>query len=432
VISRIFVLLLVAMAPAAARAGFTLALIGDEQCYCAESEVLAGQCPNLEFKFRDEPQLAAPDCPDPLIFPDTKLPEHLEAIYELIGSNPQGFDQCGSSSLPIRFVSNVGDVMQEWDPTNEFHIDRLQRTQDLTETWIAPKFPFAIPSGNHDVFEDPVPGIDFDEFFGSSWHSAVNQGHESCFDDFGTCTQLFSADDIDYVHVSLGYTALGPSPEQIAYLEGRYAAYPGRPFVLTQHSYLIFSATAPDGWERTEEGEALWNNFIKSKDRVFLVISGHRGAPTYGKDQNDSGTDVAQLVMNYQHFNEGWMGWLEVDHAGGQVRGYSYSPVLDQCADDPPTPFNRPERAVWQLDFAPTPLSECNDGIDNDGDGTIDWDGTNFTSPDPGCLGLALESEIPVPEPEPIFGYGLMLLLGAVGARQRDRVAPPPNQATIR
>ena len=82
--------------------------------------------------------------------------------------------------------------------------------------------------------------------------------------------------------------------------------------------------------------------------------------------------------------------------------GYTYAPLFDQCADGPLSPFPLPMFAIWSLDIAPTPLPECNDAIDNDGDGTIDWNGTATLALDVGCFDDPSEDEAKDAEPHTV------------------------------
>ncbi len=53
----------------------------------------------------------------------------------------------------------------------------------------------------------------------------------------------------------------------------------------------------------------------------------------------------------------------------------------------------RPSRPGLRVTSQPREDPDCDDGLDNDGDGRIDWDGAGVALPDPGCFGGADNSE---------------------------------------
>jgi hypothetical protein len=89
------------------------------------------------------------------------------------------------------------------------------------------------------------------------------------------------------------------------------------------------------------------------------------------------------------------------------------------------------DQATTPLELATAPLPEaaCSDGIDNDGDGLIDWDGgaawndgTPFTDPDPQCVGKPARNKESRYSPRPCgLGAELALLLPALVWMRRRR-----------
>jgi hypothetical protein len=76
---------------------------------------------------------------------------------------------------------------------------------------------------------------------------------------------------------------------------------------------------------------------------------------------------------------------------------------------------------------SPKEAPACSDGLDNDGDGAIDFDGgPGLTAPDPDCGGLESGTSEAVPEPGVALGTLLgSLFLAALGRRARAPGSPP-------
>ena len=96
-------------------------------------------------------------------------------------------------------------------------------------------------------------------------------------------------------------------------------------------------------------GRALQKAVLAQCPNVYLVLSGHRynvaAVPVSFDDDGDGTADrtVYQMIANYQaagsEGGSGYMRFLQIDEAAGELRAYSYSPYLEDYRywDEPGT-----------------------------------------------------------------------------------------------
>lgn len=154
--------------------------------------------------------------------------------------------------------------------------------------------------------------------------------------------------------------------------------------------------------------------------RSFVFVSGLGGASI--RNQQLDGDWWASVYTSDQDANFGAL--FGVFHYGGNPRlAYFYFKDIDGRIVD--------EFFAWST-LGNAPLPSCSDGLDNDGDGGIDFDGGASARPgvapgasDPQCLHLPFWSESGCG-----LGFELALLLPALGAlrrrRRRARTATAP------
>ena len=96
-------------------------------------------------------------------------------------------------------------------------------------------------------------------------------------------------------------------------------------------------------------GRALQKAVLAQCPNVYLVLSGHRynvaAVPVSFDDDGDGTAErtVYQMIANYQaagsEGGSGYMRFLQIDEAAGELRAYSYSPYLEDYRywDEPGT-----------------------------------------------------------------------------------------------
>jgi hypothetical protein len=260
-------------------------------------------------------------------------------------------DNARSNGGAIVFATHVGDIWQhysEWmDPEHEargfkwvpnpagssvarqpypevrsFEIPSAAAGFRL----IAGKLPFSVVPGNHDYDAlwthpdfPPQPGKDGvvglrhvggltgflsafsadSEFFKEKpWYISAHSG--------GTdSAQIFEAGECRFLHIGLQYDA---PDDSLAWARRVVRQNPGIPTIVTIHKYLNRAGKRAVGGStdlstldpRDNNPQMVWDKFISQHDQIFLVLSGHIGGQAYSVDHNDWGSQVHQMLADYQ------------------------------------------------------------------------------------------------------------------------------------
>lgn len=314
----------------------------------------------------------------------------------------------------IAFVTHLGDVVNDGSQTARWI--NISSAMALLDPYV----PYGVVQGNHDP-DPPSPGSCpcsiFLNYFGDSRYVGFDwYGGQMSPADRPTFYQFFEADGIRFLHLGLElrYMSMGV----VSWAQGIIAANPGIPVIVSTHAYLDVG-----GYEYL--GATLWTDFIQNEPQIFMVLNGHFLEPTSPAGDaefsqisvNTAGLPVIEMLANYQQRPNGGDGWLriiEVDRTTSEVRFSTYSPSLDTFETDADSQFTLP------FDLSPR-LSQCNDGIDNDFDGTIDFPA------DSGCSSYAGSSEgaplVPSLSPRNYVFLAVLLVVLAIATVARHRAA---------
>jgi len=290
-----------------------------------------------------------------IVLPDTQIlaqdhPEIFEAQTRWIAEQRDALD--------IRFVLHVGDVVNLNDGPQWDVADRALRT--LEEGGV----PYVIAPGNHDYGENGSAG-DRDTLL--STYFPVERFSDA--PSFGGVFEEGRIDDSFHVFETPAGSVLvvalefGPRDEVVAWADEVIRAHaPMRTFVVT-HAFLYSDdtrydrATRPDQmWSPYDyglaglpggvnDGEEMWQAFIRQNDPIDLVLSGHVLNDGIGRltSTQDEGGVVHQLLANYQHQPLGGAGFLRIltfSEDGSRVDVRTYSPWLDEDRADPDDTFS--------------------------------------------------------------------------------------------
>ncbi len=285
------------------------------------------------------------------VLPDTQ-------IY--VRSHPELFEaQTGwlaehAERLGVRLVLHEGDVVNDNDETQWDLAEQALRRLDG-------RVPYAVALGNHDYGpggngHDRTSG--FVERFGPKDAPALESTFEGRLDN---AAHRIETPDGPWLALAL---ELAPRDAVIEWAAEVLARHPTTPAVLVTHAYLYFDGTRYDAETRADQkwspmvygvarggvgndGEALYQKLVRRQDSIQLVFSGHvlgTGTARLTSPQ-DGGSEVHQLLANYQHHSRGGDGYLrlvEIDPGKARVRVRTYSPVLDAFRDDPDEAFELP------------------------------------------------------------------------------------------
>lgn len=305
----------------------------------------------LRTIFADDDPFPSED-PDVWMFavlPDTqiytaKYPALFEAQTRWITENAE--------ALRIRFVLHEGDVVN----------DNLAAQWDVAERALRAldgRVPYVIALGNHDcgprgcssdrssLFTERFP---FEEL--ASRPSFVESFEEGRADN---SAHLFDTPSGPWLVVVLEFGPRDPVVEWAGEVLARHRATPA---ILLTHAYTYYDDTRYDRAARPDQtwspheygvarlpggvndGEALYQKLVRRHDNVQLVLSGHvlgRGNACITSPQ-DGGSEVHQLLANYQHRSRGGDGYLrliEIDARIRRIRVRTFSPDLNRYRPDP-------------------------------------------------------------------------------------------------
>lgn len=252
-------------------------------------------------------------------------------------------------ALKLAFVLHEGDIThtrteQEWI--------NASASMDILD---AADVPYAIVMGNHDlVNEAPRNASFFNAYFPVSrftsrptFGGVYEPGHME------NCWHTFTAGGTDWLILALEF---GPRDAVLNWANSIIENHPRHRIILLTHAYMYNDNTRlgeGDSWNPNtyvycgshdctcNDGEELWNNFVKLHKNMTFVFSGHVLRNGTGKriDAGVNGNLVYQMLANYQMNTNGGDGFLRIVKCfpeSGNVTVESYSPYTDQykTADD--------------------------------------------------------------------------------------------------
>jgi hypothetical protein len=288
----------------------------------------------------------------------SSLLSYAQAQTEWIASNVD--------SENIAFVSHEGDLVDDGSDRTEWtDIDGVMDTLDTAGV------PYAATPGDHDwAIEEQRSSstANYREFFGAARYQGYSWFGGSAPSDLSHY-QLFSAGGYDFLHIDLEWEAPGSADDEstaLGWAQSVMDDYPDRPTIVTTHSYL-WDGDPPGRTTFVEEndgdgssGERIWREIIEPNPQVFMVLcanfhedSGSSNGEYHQVSTNSAGSEVYEMLANYQDYENGGNSWLRLVRfqpgggAGGQdrIQVQTYAPVDDEFATDDSSEFS------FDLDF---------------------------------------------------------------------------------
>lgn len=165
--------------------------------------------------------------------------------------------------------------------------------------------PYSIIRGNHDAKDSEDPQRFYDKIFG------LGTPYENQFIDYyegivggetRNTVHEFSAGELDYLVVALD---LLPDDNVLAWANEVVANHPNHNVIVTTHDYLTdFGKFRYDNtkYGRENNGEDIWNKFIKKHANITMVFCGHVSTDDIAPSvlTGDNGNQVTQFMVNPQ------------------------------------------------------------------------------------------------------------------------------------
>ena len=293
------------------------------------------------------PSATPAPAPTPLPTP-TPVPDALtarEGVYTIAWLSDT---QYYSSKWPETFYAMTAFLRDEADRMDLryfVHTGDLVNNADKEEQWLVAvramasltRLPGGVLVGNHDVHRTQADYRNFSAYFGENQFSFKPCYGESYQDNRGHF-DLFEAGNTSYLFVYMGYA---PDAACIEWVRSVFDRFPERVGVLCLHDYFKTDLSL------SSDGQRFYDQVVAKCPNVYLVLCGHRyniaARPAFFDDDGDGAPErtVYQLIGNYQAAGKeggnGYMRFIQVDEVLGEMRIYSYSPVLDDYVyyDDP-------------------------------------------------------------------------------------------------
>ena len=209
--------------------------------------------------------------------------------------------------------------------------------------------PYLSIVGNHDFPNYNVQSRDtsmYDKYFGPSrfagktWYIG---GYPTNSD--ANMAIKFDAGFRKYLVIGL---EIAPRLEAVSWAQSIINANPDREIIVVTHAYLLTNGMRSQvndvgtDQNKTYSGQGLWDNFIKSNSRIFMVLGGHYYCdPTEALlvSAGTSGNFVNQIFTNHQCYpDNGSVLLLKFKPSSGNIEVVPYSTNLERNAPES-TPF---------------------------------------------------------------------------------------------
>jgi 3',5'-cyclic AMP phosphodiesterase CpdA len=229
----------------------------------------------------------------------------------------------------IAFVIHLGDITEN-NTASEWELgSRAMAT-------LEGKVPYSVLPGNHDgfslgqtpqLYNQTFPPSRFQKYPWYGGHSGETNENNYCF---------FRADNTDFLVLSLRF---GPTDADLAWASQIVRQHPKKRVIVATHAYMFNDNTrlgpgddySPHkkslAWN---DGEEIWEKFIRHHANIFLVVSGHVYGAGRQTSKGDHGNTVHEILADYQKYPNGGDGWLRLlyfDTKQAQIRVRTYSPT---------------------------------------------------------------------------------------------------------
>ena len=276
------------------------------------------------------------------------------------------------NAFNIRFATQLGDVVDYgWDLLEWERADAQLGGLDGV-------VPYSVALGDHDYRNEENKGSptrNYVEFFGPGryadydWYGGANASGTSHF-------QVFSGGELEFLHVALEWEPEGPASDPTTPLGWARSVIEARqhmPTIITTHAYLwdepgkegrTSDRSDLEGFVEVSDGsrtypgstgQEIFEALVEPYPNVFMVLNGHyhRAEGTaegeyHQVSLNSAGSEVFEMLSNYQAYPNGGDGWLRIIEfipGGGEaaidrIAVSTYSPVLDAYQTDEHSEFH--------------------------------------------------------------------------------------------
>jgi hypothetical protein len=303
------------------------------------------------------------------IIPDT---QHYAETYPQTFTAQTQWIRDHKTTHNIQYALHLGDIVNTGSDVQQWQ--RARASMDLLNGHV----PYALTVGNHEYAPSTTRTTPFNDpaYFGtgSPYASQTSLGGTYQAGKTDNSYHTFTVNGQKWLVLALEF---GPRNGVVDWANGVVAAHPDHNAILVTHAYMYHNDTRYDrvkyptdeeqNWspykytsfsdnpDGVNDGQQLWDKLVSKHDNFRLVFSGHvlRDGTGYLVSTTDGGSEVHQMLSNYQFMSDGGQGFLRYleftpDGDQLQVKVRTYSPTLDG--------HNR--AADHQFSFTITPVPE--------------------------------------------------------------------------
>lgn len=251
------------------------------------------------------------------------------------------------ANLNIAAVLGVGDIVNE--PSDTAYTTATVNGYDLID---GAGIPYLTIVGNHDFPDLNVSkrnSSKYDQYFGPSRYSG-RQWYLGGYPENSNANMAIAFDAGARKFLVVGLEVF-PRIEAVSWAQGVINANPDREVIVVTHAYLQNDGTLYADNDvgvnpnTTYSGQGLWDDFIKSNSRIFMVIGGHDiCSPTEAHliSAGTSGNTVSQIFTNHQCYpDNGTVLLLKFKPSSGIIEAIPYSTNFE-ANDMESTPYTLP------------------------------------------------------------------------------------------
>ena len=271
-----------------------------------------------------------------VVLPDTQIyaesfPDHFRAQTKWAKDNAEKL--------------NILCVLHEGDVTNH-NTEKEWKVADEAMSTLDGVVPYCMTLGNHDLgpdghsqnreceqFAKLFPPSKFEK---ETWYGGCLDG------DMRNAWYCFEPGGMKLLVVCIDYFPPDEVLEWAGDVVEKHREY--RVIVVT-HAYLAGDASRLKGNSSPcggNDGEQIWDKFVKKHENIFLVLSGHTWPNSYSRATGEHGNTVHQVLADFQGEEEGGKGWLRLMKfvpGENKIVVETYSPVVDKYRDDEKNKF---------------------------------------------------------------------------------------------
>lgn len=339
---------------------------------------------------------AATQFPPPPSFTIVVLPDTQKYTNPRNGGLPAMFTSQTQWIVNNQVARNIVFVLHEGDIT-DLNDDpgwiNAKASLDLLDGVV----PYALAVGNHDGLNTGSQNTAlFNQYFPlSKFQGLPTFGGVFEPGKMENCYHLFSAGGVNWLVLALEF---GPRDVVLAWADQVVAAYPLHRVIIVSHTHMYSDDTlhgsSPthnwrpvEGYGRENNGDDVWNKFIRKHGNIMFAFNGHVLNDGQGRwiGTGDKGNAVYQMLCNYQMDTNGGNGYLriiEFNPAQDKISATSYSPYVDQSKTDPQNQFELTGLGLWtdtdgdgipdnwEIQYGLNPSDGSDAAADLDGDGS--------------------------------------------------------------